>query len=110
MGLIPLGVYLHSNKILLECHKCLVNSVLRNIGHCVKYIGVLSVNYLPPFPDFLHREYFAQIALINNICWSAFSVNRVKMLIINIKSEEVLKKHQRLSSWSRLIQTGQNRT
>jgi hypothetical protein len=63
--------------------------VLSNIGHCVKYIGVLSANYLPPFPDFSHREYFAKIAPINNIYWSAFSINRVKMLNINIKSEEV---------------------
>jgi hypothetical protein len=52
---------------------------------------VLSANYILPFPDFLHREYFAKVALINNIYWSAFSINRVKMLNINIKSEEVLK-------------------
>jgi hypothetical protein len=55
------------------------------------YIGVLSANYLPPFPDFSHREYFAKIAPIKNIYWSAFSINHVKMLNINIKSEEVLK-------------------
>jgi hypothetical protein len=54
-GLIPLGVYLHSSKILLECHQCIVYSVLSNIGHCVKYIGVLSANYLPPFPDISHQ-------------------------------------------------------
>jgi hypothetical protein len=60
IGLIPLGVYLHSGKIQLECHQCLVNSVLSDIGHCVKYIGVPSANHLPPFPDFLHREYFAK--------------------------------------------------
>jgi hypothetical protein len=65
--------------------------VLSNIGHCVKYLRVLSANYLPPFPDFSHREYFAKIAPINNIYWSAFSNNRVKMSIINIKSEEVSK-------------------
>jgi hypothetical protein len=87
IGLIPLGVYLHSSKILLECHWCPVNSVLSNIGHCVKYIGVLSANYHPPFQDFPHREYFAKIAPINNIYWSAFSINRVEMLNINIKSE-----------------------
>jgi hypothetical protein len=63
--------------------------VLSNIGHCVKHIGVLSANYLPPFPDFSHQEYLAKIALINNIYWSAFSINRIKMLNINIKSEEV---------------------
>jgi hypothetical protein len=65
--------------------------VLSNIGHFVKYIGVLSANYLPPFPDFSYQEYFAKIALINNIYWSAFSINHVKMLNINIKSEEVSK-------------------
>jgi hypothetical protein len=70
---------------------CLINSVLNIIGHCVKYVGVLSANYLQPFPDFLHREYFAKIAPINNTYWSAFSINRVKMLNINIKSEEVVK-------------------
>ncbi len=70
---------------------CLVNSVLNNIGHCVKYFGVLSANYLLPFPDFTHREYFAKIAPINNTFWSAFSINRIKMLNINIKSEKVLK-------------------
>jgi hypothetical protein len=70
---------------------CLVNSVLNNIGHCVKYFGVLSANYLQLFPDFSQQEYFAKIALINNTYWSAFSINRVKMLNINIKSEEVLK-------------------
>jgi hypothetical protein len=69
---------------------CLVNSVLSNIGHCVKNFGVLSANYLLPFLDFSHREYFAKIALINNTYWSAFSINCVKMLNINIKSEEVL--------------------
>jgi hypothetical protein len=63
--------------------------VLSNIGHCVKYIGVLSANYLLPFPDFSQQEYFAKIAPINDICWGAFSINRVKMLIINIKSEKV---------------------
>jgi hypothetical protein len=71
----------------LEFHWCPVNSVLSNIGHCVKYIGVLSANYLPPFQDFSHHEYFAKIALINNIYWSAFSINLVEILIINIKSE-----------------------
>jgi hypothetical protein len=55
------------------------------------YIGVLSANYLPPFPDFLHQDYFAKIAPIKNIYWSAFSINRVKMVNINIKSEEVSK-------------------
>jgi hypothetical protein len=70
---------------------CLVNSVLNNIGPCVNYFGVLSANYLRPFPDFSHREYFAKIALINNTYWSALSINRVKMLNINIKSEDVLK-------------------
>jgi hypothetical protein len=65
--------------------------VLSNIGHCVKYIGVLSANYLPPFPDFSYQEYFAKIAPINNIYWSAFSINRVIMLTINIKSEVVPK-------------------
>jgi hypothetical protein len=52
---------------------------------------VLSANDLPPFPDFLHQEYFAKIAPINNILWSAFSINHIKMLNINIKSEEVSK-------------------
>jgi hypothetical protein len=52
---------------------------------------VLSAYYIQPFPNFSHQEYFAKIALINNIYWSAFSINRVKMLNINIKSEEVLK-------------------
>jgi hypothetical protein len=70
---------------------CLVNSVLNNIGHCVKYVGVLSANYLRPFPDFSHREYFSKIAPINTTYWSAFSINRVKMLNVNIPSEEVLK-------------------
>jgi hypothetical protein len=65
--------------------------VLINIDHCVKYIGVLSANDFWPFPDFSHREYFAKIALLNNIYWSAFYINRVKMLNINLKSEEVLK-------------------
>jgi hypothetical protein len=51
----------------------------------------LQITYIQPFPDFSHREYFAKIAPINNIYWSAFSINRVKMLNINIKSEEVLK-------------------
>jgi hypothetical protein len=36
-------------------------------------------------------ENFAKIAPINNIYWSAFSINRIKMLNINIKSDEVLK-------------------
>jgi hypothetical protein len=58
--------------------------VLSNIGHCVKYIGVLSTN-------FSHQEYFAKVAPINNIYWSAFRINRIKMLNINIKLEEVLK-------------------
>jgi hypothetical protein len=70
---------------------CLVNSVRSNIGHFVKYFRVLSANYLRPFPDFSHREYFAKIAPINNTFWSAFSMNRVKMLNINTNSEEVLK-------------------
>jgi hypothetical protein len=65
--------------------------VLNNIGHCVKYSGVLSANYLWPFPDFSHREYFAKIAPISNTYWSAFSINRIKILNINLKSEEVLK-------------------
>jgi hypothetical protein len=56
--------------------------VLSNIGHSAKYIGVLSANYLLPFLDISHREYFA---------WSAFSINWVKMVNINIKSEEVSK-------------------
>jgi hypothetical protein len=64
---------------------CLVYSVLNNIGQCVKYFGVLSANYLRPFPDFSHREYLAKVARINNTYWSAFSINRVKMLNINIK-------------------------
>jgi hypothetical protein len=64
--------------------------VLCDIGHCVNYIGVLSANYIQPFLDFSHREYFAKIAPINNISWSAFSINRVKMLNINIKLKEVL--------------------
>jgi hypothetical protein len=70
---------------------CIVNSVLNNIGHCVKYFEVLSANYLWPFPDFSHREYFAKIAPINNTYWSAFCIYRVKILNINKKSEEVLK-------------------
>jgi hypothetical protein len=65
--------------------------VLSNIGHCAKYIGALSANYLCPFPDFSHREYFVKIAPINNIYWSAFSITRFEMLNIIIKSEEVLK-------------------
>jgi hypothetical protein len=65
--------------------------VLNNIGSRVKYFGVLSANYLLPFPDFSYREDFAKIALINKTYWSAFSINRVKMLNINIKSEDVLK-------------------
>jgi hypothetical protein len=65
--------------------------VLSNIGHCVKYIGVLSANYLPSFPDISHQENFIKKAPINNIYWSAFSINRVKLLNINIKSEEVSK-------------------
>jgi hypothetical protein len=52
---------------------------------------VHSANFLWPFPDFSHREYFAKIAPINNIYWSAFSIHCVKMLNINIKSEEVWK-------------------
>ncbi len=53
---------------------------------------MLSANYLRPFPDFSHRKYFAKIAPISNTSWSAFfSINRVKMLNINIKSEEVVK-------------------
>jgi hypothetical protein len=52
---------------------------------------VLSANYIQPFPDFSHREYFAKIAPINSIYWSAFSITRVKMFNINIKSEEILK-------------------
>jgi hypothetical protein len=44
-----------------------------------------------PFLDFSHREYFAKIAPINNTYWSAFSIHRVKILNINMKSEEVLK-------------------
>jgi hypothetical protein len=70
---------------------CLVNSVVNNIGPCVKYVGVLSANYLRPFLDFTHREYLVKIAPINTTYWSAFSINRIKMLNINIKSEEVLK-------------------
>ncbi len=70
---------------------CLVNSVLSNIGHLVKYFGVLSANYLQPFPDISHREYFVKIAPINNTYWSAFSINNVKILNINTSSEEVLK-------------------
>jgi hypothetical protein len=75
--------------------------VLSNIGPCVKYFGVLSANYLPPFPDFSHREYFAKISPINDTYWSAFSINRIKMLNINIKSEDVKKifqNHQQLTS------------
>ncbi len=63
---------------------CLVNTVLSNLGHFVKYFSVLSANYLQPFPDFLHREYFAKITPINSTYWSAFSINRVKMLSTNI--------------------------
>ncbi len=74
----PPGVYLHSSKIQLEYHQCLVNSVLNNNGHCVKYIRVLSASDLRPIPDFSHQEYFAKIAPINNIYWSAFHMNRVK--------------------------------
>jgi hypothetical protein len=36
-------------------------------------------------------ENFAKIAPINNIYWSAFSINRIKMLNINLKSEKVSK-------------------
>jgi hypothetical protein len=61
------------------------------MGHSVKYIGVLSANDLRPLPDFSLRECLAKIAPINNIYWNAFCINHVKMLIINIKSEEVLK-------------------
>ncbi len=70
---------------------CLVNSVLSNISHFVKYFGVLFSNYLRPFPDFSHREYCAKITPINSTYWSAFSINRVKMLKTNINLEEVLK-------------------
>jgi hypothetical protein len=52
---------------------------------------VLSANDLWPFPDFSHQEYFAKKTPINNIFLSAFSINRTKMLNINIKSDEVLK-------------------
>jgi hypothetical protein len=38
------------------CHMCLVHSVLSNIGHIVKYFGVLSANYLRPFPNFIHEN------------------------------------------------------
>jgi hypothetical protein len=68
-----------------------VHSVLSNIGHCVKYIGMLSANDLRLFPDFSHQEYFAKIAPINNIFLSAFSINYIKMLNINKKLEEVMK-------------------
>jgi hypothetical protein len=79
---------------------CLVISVLNNIGHRVKYVGVLSANYLRPFPDFSHREYFTKIAPINTTYWSAFSINSVKMLNINRKSEVLknFKNHERLPS------------
>jgi hypothetical protein len=45
---IVLGVYLHNSKILLKCRQRLDNSVLSTIGHCVKYIGEFSANYLWP--------------------------------------------------------------
>jgi hypothetical protein len=51
---------------------------------------VLSANYIQPFPDFSHGEYFAKIVPINNIYWSAFSITRVKMLNINIKYKTIL--------------------
>jgi hypothetical protein len=35
-GLIPLEIYLRIVEILLKCHWCLINSVLRNIGKYVK--------------------------------------------------------------------------
>jgi hypothetical protein len=52
---------------------------------------VLSVHYNWPYPEFSQQKYFAEIGPINNIYWSAFSNNHVKMLNINIKSEEALK-------------------
>jgi hypothetical protein len=52
---------------------------------------MLSANDLRLFLDFSHQEYFVKIAPINNIFLSASSINHIKMLNINIKSEEVMK-------------------
>jgi hypothetical protein len=57
--------------------------VLSNIGHFVKYFGVLSANYLRSFPDFSHPEYFTKITPINNTYWSALNTS--------VYLEEVLK-------------------
>ncbi len=90
IGLIPLGAYLQSSKIILECLMCIVNSVLSNIGHFVKYFGVLSKLYLA-IPGFFTSRIFAKITPINNTYWSTFSITHVKMLNSNINLEEVLK-------------------
>jgi hypothetical protein len=78
--------------------------------YCAKYsyIGVLSANYICPFTDFSHREYFVKIAPINNIYWSAFSINWVEMVNIIIKSEEVLKIIKIISGYL-LVETYSNR-
>jgi hypothetical protein len=55
------------------------------------YMVVKSYWSTSSVPRFSHREYFAKIAPFNNIYWSAFRINRVKMLNINKILEYVLK-------------------
>ncbi len=97
-------------KILLECCYCLVNSLWSTIGHCVKYIGVVSANYTCVSLDSLSvekpigkgnlvwrimigqsaREKYGKRTPINYVYWSYFRIKRIQMLIVNLKSLEPL--------------------
>jgi hypothetical protein len=44
-------------------------------------------------------EKFAKMTLINNVYWSYFRINHVKMLIVNLKSLEPLKCFKTISSF-----------
>ncbi len=74
------------------------------IGQCAKFIGVVSENWPSSLLDSYSveesymtydwpecRKKFAKITPINNVYWSHFRINRVKMLIVNLKSLEPLK-------------------
>jgi hypothetical protein len=46
------------------------------------------------------RKKFAKITPINNVYWSHFHINRVKMLIVNLISLEPLKFFKTISGFS----------
>ncbi len=90
------------------------------IGHYVKYIGVVSANYpcvsLDSFSvekpigtgNLVWRimigqsagEKYAKRTPINYVYWSYFRINRIKILIVNLKSLEPLEFFKTISGFS----------